>query len=389
MKKIFLSFAVFSFLLLGQAGNVIAVDISPQALSADDTAANEDLFSNFILFPTSFYKGIVVEIVENGEKDYSGYITKYQIVNVRILDGEFRDTVVNITFMPANGPQDITALTKGETVILGKTSAEDGKVEFVIYDKYRLTPIIFIAVAFFVLVIIFGSRKGFFSIFGLLVSILVLIFFILPQIIAGHNPLLISMLGAAMIAVTSLYLAHGFQKRTTIALISTLITLGISFLLTIMFVSFAKLSGAGSEDAISLQLDPSMAINLRGLLLGGIIIGVLGVLDDVTTAQVAAVEEIHKANERLSFRDLYSRGISVGREHIASLVNTLVLAYAGASFPLLLLFTMNKEIPLWVTINGEMMAEELIRTLVGSTTLIFAVPISTFLAVYFFKRKKL
>jgi uncharacterized membrane protein len=120
-------------------------------------------------------------------------------------------------------------------------------------------------------------------------------------------------------------------------------------------------------------------------LLGGIIIGALGVLDDITTGQVAAVEEIHSANPKLPFKELYVRGISVGQEHIASLVNTLVLAYVGASFPLFLLLTINNEVPLWVRFNNEGIAEEVVRTLVGSTALIFAVPIATFLAAFFYE----
>ncbi|HYC80108.1 MAG TPA: YibE/F family protein, partial [Candidatus Binatia bacterium] len=129
-------------------------------------------------------------------------------------------------------------------------------------------------------------------------------------------------------------------------------------------------------------------LNLRGLLLGGIILGVLGVLDDITTAQSAAVYEIRRANPALPFKELYSRGLSIGREHISSLVNTLFLAYAGASLPLFLFFTAGDHPqPFWVTLNSEFIAEELIRTLVGSVALMLAVPITTFLAAYYFSRR--
>ena len=126
-------------------------------------------------------------------------------------------------------------------------------------------------------------------------------------------------------------------------------------------------------------------IDLRGLLLAGIVIGVLGVLDDVTTAQTAAIKEIAHVTGRIGVKPLFKKGLSVGREHIVSLVNTLALAYAGASLPLLLLFSMNEGvIPVWLVLNGEMIAEEVVRTLVGSTVLVLAVPLSTLLAAWYY-----
>lgn len=195
-----------------------------------------------------------------------------------------------------------------------------------------------------------------------------------------------SMIGALVIALFSIYLAHGLNRRTTIALISTLLTLGIASGLAILFVKAGKLFGLGSEEAFYIQQLGSLAdLNLQGLLLGGIILGALGVLDDITTAQTAAVYEIKRANSALTVRELYNRGISVGREHISSLVNTLFLAYAGASLPLFLFFTVGGSTqPLWVTLNSEFIAEEVVRTLVGSIALMLAVPITTFLAANYF-----
>ena len=158
-------------------------------------------------------------------------------------------------------------------------------------------------------------------------------------------------------------------------------------MLAVVFVDIAKLFGTGSEDAYFLKIGLLANINLKGLLLGGIIFGAVGVLDDVTTAQTAAVDEISKANKKLGFKDLFSKGISVGKEHISSLVNTLVLAYVGSSFPLLLLFSLNNDVPVWVKYNSEFIVEEVVRTLIGSTTLVLAVPIATFIAAYFISRK--
>jgi uncharacterized membrane protein len=142
----------------------------------------------------------------------------------------------------------------------------------------------------------------------------------------------------------------------------------------------------GSDEAVDLTLGYFENVDLKGLLLGAIVIGALGILDDVITTQVATVEEIQNAHTRFSFWELYRRGLSVGKEHIASLVNTLVIAYAGASLPVFLFIT-TSENPLWVILNNEYMAEEIVRTLVGSTTLILAVPISTLLAAYIYSRR--
>ena len=146
------------------------------------------------------------------------------------------------------------------------------------------------------------------------------------------------------------------------------------------FVYLGKLFGMGTEESIFIQSGVLQEVNLRGLLLGGIIIGALGVLDDITTAQTAAIDELSKANHKLGFAELYKAGTSIGREHIASLINTLALAYVGASLPILLLVSLNEDMPWWVMVNSEFIAEEIVRTLVGSSTLLLAVPISTWLA---------
>jgi uncharacterized membrane protein len=148
--------------------------------------------------------------------------------------------------------------------------------------------------------------------------------------------------------------------------------------------------GIATEEGYILKLNVGN-INLRGLLLAGIIIGMLGVLDDVTIGQATTVEEIKDANQSLGFKELYQRGTAVGKEHIASLVNTLVLAYTGVALPLVLLLTLqsqNNVVPLWLAVNGEPIAQEIVRTLVGSLALVFAVPITTFLAAYYYGKAK-
>ncbi len=340
-------------------------------------------------FPNDeYYNGIVIKILDSTDKDYVASSEIIQKVRVRIKSGAAKGIEIAAeNNIPSNAKEGME-LNVNDKVIVVATYGVEGR-SYYVTDLYRLPSLAMLGAVFVFFIILFGRLRGFTSLLGLLFSIGVIAIFIVPQILSGKDPLVISILGSLMIAFVSLYLAHGFNKRTTISLLSTLITLGIAAVCSVVFVHFGKLFGLGTEDALFLQINQSSdAINLRGLLLGGIIIGVMGILDDVTTAQTAAVEEINKANPQLSFTQLYIRGISVGKEHISSLVNTLALAYAGVSLPLFLLFIINKGQPLWVIANGENIAEEIIRTLVGSVTLILAVPIATYLAAYFFSRRQ-
>ncbi len=333
-----------------------------------------------------FYRAEVSEIVGENISEVAGEMSPYQTLKVKFLNGARKNETVIIEHGRSFTLTEAQKLKKGDKIIMNENLA-DGEVSYYIFDKDRIGSLIVIAIFFLASAVFFGRLKGLSSIFGLLVSLAILTVFVVPQIAAGANPLIISVSGAFMIAVFSLYFAHGFNKRTTVALASTLITLGIAILLAQIFVTFGKLSGLGAEETFYLQIGKFALLDFKGLLLGGIIIGALGVLDDITVSQTAIVHELRQANPLLGFGQLYTHALSVGREHIASLVNTLALAYIGASLPLILLFISDNQMPFWMTFNEEMIAEEIIRTLVGSTALVFAVPISTFLAVTVFSKK--
>ncbi|MCC7196813.1 YibE/F family protein [Candidatus Peregrinibacteria bacterium] len=332
-----------------------------------------------LLIPSEFLLGEIKSIEKQGVDEEMGTPMPYQILKVELINGKNKGRIVQINHGSNVSIRETDKVEIGQSVVLAQVDTVKGSTYY-IYDKYRLPPTLLVAVIFFALVILMAGKKGFWSIIGLVVSVMVLYYFIVPGIISGQNPLLISTIGALLICVCSMFLAHGFNKQTTLAFISTIITLIAAAIFSIIFVNLTRLTGAGTEEAFYLQFGDLEKLNLQGLLLGGIMIGVLGVLDDITTGQTAAVCEIHKANPKLKFADLYKRGINVGREHIASLVNTLVLAYAGASLPLFLIFHLNNSIPLWVNLNSEFIIEEIIRTLVGSTALVLAVPIATFIA---------
>lgn len=323
----------------------------------------------------TFFTATVTAIVSQERDTAAGFERTVQHLELQLDDG----TIEHIEYAVL-GESAQTLLAEGDRIVVERVVRIDGSEMLLVREPYRLPAVLLVAAAFFLCAVFFAGRTGFTSILGLIVSILVLALFVVPAIGKGANPLFVSFTGSVAIACTSLYLAHGFRRTTTIALGSTLITLMIALLLSIVAVRITQLFGMGSEETMFLQLGTLHMVNLRGLLLGGIVIGTLGVLDDITTTQTAAIVELKRANPRLSRSQLYTAGLTIGREHIASLVNTLALAYVGASLPLLLLFWNNLGAPWWVILNSESLVEEVVRTLVGSMTLTLAVPISTWVA---------
>jgi uncharacterized membrane protein len=328
-----------------------------------------------------YVRGRTLEVVKEEQREVAGYPQLLQHVRVRLLSGSEGGQVVDAEYSAPAGPSQTPPLRAGERVVLAKSAVGPQAVYFVV-DRFRLPSLGAILLLFFLLAALFSRIRGVTSVLGLAVSVLILARFVVPSILGGRDPLLVSLMGAVAIALSSIYLAHGFSRRTSVALVSTLVTLGIAAAMSLVFVSLTNLFGGGTEEAFYLQMGVAEELNLRGLLLGGILLGALGVLDDITTSQAAAVDEIKHANRDLGFGELYRRGLSVGREHIAALVNTLVLAYAGASLPLFLIFSLELDQPLWVTLNSEFVAEEVVRSLVGSIALILAVPITTGLAAW-------
>ncbi len=338
--------------------------------------------------PDEYFVARILSIEDGRTDEILGANQQFLNIKILLLSGPDKGSEMVIededrfTDGDGQGPQ------VGDRVVIVKIELAPGDIRYQIDDHYRLPALGWMFALFLGLVIFFGRKRGAGAILGLTVSIVILFYYLLPRLLGGENPFFVTLIGAFIIALFSILLAHGFNQRTIIALGSTLITLVVSVLLADFFVRATKLLGMGSEEAFYLQVGGTMNFDLRGLLLGGIIIGMLGILDDVTTAQSATVEELKKANGNFSFRELYYRGLSVGKEHIASLVNTLVLAYVGASLPLFLLFKIRSEsMPSWVLFNSEFIAEEVVRALAGSMALVLAVPISTFLAARFFSRR--
>jgi uncharacterized membrane protein len=273
------------------------------------------------------------------------------------------------------------AIQEGDRVVVGRSDPPDGQAagsQYFFIDFDRHLPLVALGILFAVVVVALSRWRGLAALAGLGVSLLVLVKFVLPAILSGENPLAVACVGGAAIMFLALYLAHGLNAATTVAVLGTLVSLLLTGLLSVLFVGVSSFTGSGSEEAVFLQITQQQ-VNLEGLLLASIIIGTLGVLDDVTVTQASAVWELHRANPSYGMKKLYGAGVRIGRDHIASTVNTLVLAYAGASLPLLILFTVANR-SFGEVMTTEVVAEEVVRTLVGSIGLVASVPVTTGLA---------
>jgi uncharacterized membrane protein len=334
-----------------------------------------------------FFRAEVMEIAEQNDRAGVNFRQWDRIVRIKVLSGQLKGQEILIEDEGVEGVDNRNAAKVGEKLVIGKITNQGEEIYF-IADTYRLPSLAIVFGVFLFLVVLFGRFKGIMALVGLSFSVWVLVAFMLPRLAAGENALLVAGAAILIISCISLYLAHGFHARTTLALISTLATISLAALLAFWFVEISSLIGFGSEESVFLNAGTLQGLNMKGILLAGVLIGALGVLDDITTTQTALVHELKETDPSLGLKELYRKGLNVGREHIASLVNTLVLAYAGASLPLLLLFTINESQPLWVILNSDFMTEEIVRTIVGSSALILAVPISTFLASWYSTRNQ-
>ena len=275
---------------------------------------------------------------------------------------------------------DLTGNTfrAGQRVILSVLEREGQPPFYNIRDLERTRPMLVLVAVFMLAVLAFGRWQGMRSLIGLGLSFAVIVGFVVPAILRGRSPVAVALVGAMAIMLISLYLSHGIGRKTTAAVVGTGLALVLTAALTAGFVAATSLTGLASEDALNASFQAG-GLSFRGLLLAGIILGGLGVLDDVTMSQASLVFELRRADPTASFAKLVTGALAVGRDHIAATVNTLFLAYAGASLPLLVLFTTSGD-SLGTVTTAEAVAVEVVRSLCGSIGLIAAVPLTTLLA---------
>lgn len=318
----------------------------------------------------------ILRVLESGERTQGGRPVPYLLLEVRADGGSIDGLVLTVEELAIGATGRPRDLRVGDRILLRYFRAPDGTDTAYIVEYVRQPQLLWLAVIFSIAIGLVGGFQGLRSLVGMAVSFLVIFRFIVPHILAGDSPVLISVLGALMVLVGTLYLSHGFSAKTTAALAGTVAALALTGVLGKFFIDWTRLAGIDSEEATAVGIQAGGAINLSGLLLAGLVIGTLGVLDDVAVAQASAVWELHGVDPSQSVADLFRRGMRIGRDHIASTVNTLFLAYAGASLPLLLLLSTRPE-PLGRLINREFIAADIVQALVGSLGLVAAVPLTT------------
>lgn len=328
----------------------------------------------------------VVEVLEEGTIAQGEFEQPYQLLRLRLEEGELEGQEVDVEHGHVGLTNEARTFRAGDRVMVERTRTLEGDDVLFITDYVRTGPLLWLTLLFVAATLALSGWQGLRSLAGMAISVLVLVAFVVPQILAGHNPLLIAIAGAVVMMGASLYLVYGWQPKTHVAVAGLLLSLLVTALLATWFVDWARLAGYGAEEAGFLQV-AGVQLDTQGLLLAGILIGTLGALDDIAVGQSSAIFELRRANPALGWRALFRHGMVIGRDHIAAMVNTLLLAYAGAALPLLLMFSVFSE-PLGTTINRAIIAEEIVRTLVGSLGLLAGVPLTSLIAALVAQRKK-
>ncbi|MYB87030.1 MAG: YibE/F family protein [Acidimicrobiaceae bacterium] len=296
-------------------------------------------------------------------------------ITVRVDEGSNAGTEAALPEFNLTYDRTSIRISPGDKVIVGY---EDSNDYYFFGDRDRRTPLVWLAGRFAAVGVALGRLRGAMALVGMAATLVVLVAFVAPSVLDGNHPVLVAVVAAAVIAFVGLYVTHGLNARTTVALAGTLASLGLTLGLSWVFFGLAEFTGLATEEGLTLPLIAG-DVDLASLLLGGAIIGALGALDDVTVTQVATVAELRHHSPHLPRREIIASGIRVGREHIAATVNTLLLAYAGAGLPLVLLFAVSDQ-SLAMVANSELIAVEIVRTLCGSLGLVAAVPVTTVLA---------
>lgn len=298
-----------------------------------------------------------------------------QTLEVEILEGEQEGEQVIFD-------NDFILLEEGDAFFMNYLVTIDGTEIYSVREVDRRVPMFLLLLLFIAVVIIFGGKQGVRSLLSLVGSLFVVGYVLVPGLVGGISPLILSIGVAAGVLFFAIFVTHGFNRRSLIAYGGTMTAVLLSGVLAYISVHGTGLTGFSSDESIYLNLSTGGSLDFVGLLLGAIIIGALGALDDIAVTQVAVVRELYHANKSLSVREVYTKALRVGKEHVGALVNTLVLAYTGAALPLLLLFA-GSEASVLTILNREIFATEIVRMIVGSIGLILTVPITTLAAAYF------
>lgn len=332
----------------------------------------------------------VLKVVEQREiTRENGSKVVQQNLELGILDGVFKGQTKIY-----QGISDLDVLSSkeykiGDRVIVSYNRDESGEYSFYVTDYIRLRSLTWLLLLFIVVIVLVGGRKALMALLSLGISFFIILKILVPLVFAGYNPLVVGLFISFLILFTLIYLTEGWNRKAHISIISIAFSLLVTAILSLIFASISRLSGTSQEEVIFLIDAIKQPVNFSHLLLAAIVIGTLGVLDDVVVGQVETVSQIKKANPNLKDKEVFKMAMSVGRAHLGAIINTLFLAYVGASLPLILLFNLQQEpfLTFSQTLNHEDIATEIVRTLVGVIGLCLSAPIATILASKYLKNK--
>jgi len=390
MKELLSRFGAASDRLLwGVLAILAAIVLSSILFSPPDVplpfgASDDDLSTTTETMEGRVIRILSEETIRTEEGPQGTWGSQYvQQVEVEITSGSMQGQRVVTEHGDAIVTTTSSRVRPGMRVIVEYSAGPVGE-RYYISDFIRRPAILALTLIFVALTAFIGRWTGARSLIATAFSVLVIARFILPRILAGQNPVAVCIVGAIVLMAPSLYLVYGWKLKTHAAALGLGICLVITWILAAVFVSWAYVTGFGKQESAFLVVALQAEVDLRGLVLGGIILGTLGVLDDIAIGQSSAILELHTANPSLSWMALFQHGMVIGRDHIASMVNTLMMAYVGASLPLFLLLSLYQE-PLGFVLNRELLVQEIIRTLVGSLGLMMAVPVTSLIASWMAK----
>lgn len=364
-----------SILVIGSLIGVLPRGLQAQVVKEDITLPAEDRSEE----KSEIVKARVLETTskENDIIPVFNLENKNQEIKAIILEGENKDREVTFN-------NDFTPLAPGDIFYLNHTN-RDGEEFFAMMEPYRLNIIYILLFIFVALSVFIGGWQGLRGLISLALSFVLIIYALLPGILAGYSPVLVSIIVSSFIIIVGSYITHGFNKTTTSAVLGMILTIIVTGTLAVVSVNYGNFTGYDNEEAVFLNRNYQGEIDLVGILIGGIMIGLLGVLYDIAINQAIFVEELHHIAPHIKRKNIFQRAMRMGREHIGALVDTLAIAYAGASLPLLLLFSNSTNLE--QILNREIFATEIVRILIGSISLILAVPITTFIATLLLMKK--
>lgn len=367
--------------------------LSPIASAQDEGGDAGDLAAPQAVEPQETFKALVIQILEEKEItviDEKGNQEKLKRQNLRLrgLAGTYKGKEFEVNLLDDQNSLNKAVYKVWDEVLVMYSVDGQGQGAFFITDFVRTKVLFWLFIGFAASILLIGRIKGLRSLVSLALTFLVLIKFIIPRILDGADPVLITVIGSIMILAVIIYLTEGINIKSHITAISIFLSLLFTVYLSWLLIHLANLSGLSSEEAGFIVNLGAKTLNLQGILLAGIIIGTLGALDDIIISQVATVEELNRANPNQSRAEILKKALNVGVSHISAMANTLFLAYAGAGLPLLILFVSGQSaFSSWdIAMNNEMLATEIIRTLAGTIGLVLSVPLATIISVWWFKR---